>query len=75
MVFGTTSTTFSPYQNLTRGEAAYFLAEALKLETKNVVNPGFSDVPRPLINITGILPRLLKRVLFKKVQIIIQIIL
>lgn len=45
IVFGTTSTTFSPYQNLTRGEAAYFLAKALKLETKNVVNPGFSDVP------------------------------
>lgn len=45
IVFGTTSTTFSPYQNLTRGEAAYFLAESLKLETKNVVNPGFSDVP------------------------------
>ncbi|MGE7695916.1 S-layer homology domain-containing protein [Lysinibacillus sp. NPDC094177] len=45
IVFGTTSTTFSPYQNLTRGEAAYFLAEALKLETKNVVNPGFGDVP------------------------------
>ncbi|MFJ8457715.1 S-layer homology domain-containing protein [Lysinibacillus xylanilyticus] len=45
IVFGTTSTTFSPYQNLTRGEAAYFLAEALKLETKNVVNPGFEDVP------------------------------
>lgn len=44
IVFGTTSTTFSPYQNLTRGEAAYFLAEALKLETKNVVNPGFGDV-------------------------------
>lgn len=45
IVFGTTPTTFSPYQNLTRGEAAYFLAEALKLETKNVVNPGFKDVP------------------------------
>ncbi|MDM5246455.1 S-layer homology domain-containing protein [Lysinibacillus sp. G4S2] len=45
IVFGTTSTTFSPYQNLTRGEAAYFLAEALNLETKNVVNPGFNDVP------------------------------
>ncbi|MEY9977750.1 S-layer homology domain-containing protein [Lysinibacillus sp. RC79] len=44
IVFGTTSTAFSPYQNLTRGEAAYFLAKALKLETKNVVNPGFSDV-------------------------------
>lgn len=45
IVFGTTSTTFSPYQHLTRGEAAYFLAEALKLETKNVGNPDFSDVP------------------------------
>lgn len=45
IVFGTTPTTFSPYQNLTRGEAAYFLAESLKLETKNVVNPGFKDVP------------------------------
>ena len=45
IVFGTTPTTFSPYQNLTRGEAAYFLAEALKLETNNVVNPGFKDVP------------------------------
>ncbi|WP_107947458.1 S-layer homology domain-containing protein [Lysinibacillus parviboronicapiens] len=45
IVFGTTSTTFSPYQQLTRGEAAYFLAEALKLDTKNVENPGFNDVP------------------------------
>ncbi|EON74067.1 S-layer homology domain-containing protein [Lysinibacillus sphaericus] len=45
IVFGTTSTTFSPYQNLTRGEAAYFLAEALKLDTKNVTDPGFKDVP------------------------------
>lgn len=45
IVFGTTSTTFSPYENLTRGEAAYFLAEALQLDTKNVENPGFKDVP------------------------------
>ncbi|QDQ01333.1 S-layer homology domain-containing protein [Lysinibacillus fusiformis] len=44
IVFGTTSTTFSPYENLTRGEAAYFLAEALKLDMKNVVNPGYNDV-------------------------------
>lgn len=45
IVFGTTSTTFSPYQQLTRGEAAYFLAQALQLQTSNVENPGFSDVP------------------------------
>ncbi|MGE7092714.1 S-layer homology domain-containing protein [Lysinibacillus sp. NPDC048646] len=45
IVFGTTSTTFSPYENLTRGEAAYFLAEALKFDTTNVENPGFNDVP------------------------------
>ena len=45
IVFGTTSTTFSPYENLSRGEAAYFLAEALQLDTKNVENPGFKDVP------------------------------
>jgi len=44
IVFGTTSTTFSPYQQLTRGEAAYFLAQALQLPTDNVENPGFSDV-------------------------------
>ena len=45
IVFGTTSTTFSPYENLTRGEAASFLAEALQLDTENIVNPGFKDVP------------------------------
>jgi len=45
IIFGTTSTTYSPYQQLTRGEAAYFLAQALQLQTDNVDNPGFSDVP------------------------------
>jgi len=45
IVFGTTNTMFSPYQSLTRGEAAYFLAKALNLETKKVENPGFTDVP------------------------------
>lgn len=45
IVFGTTPSTFSPYQQLTRGEAAYFLAQALQLQTNNVDNPGFSDVP------------------------------
>lgn len=45
IVFGTTDTMFSPYQNLTRGEAASFLAKALNLETKEVENPGFTDVP------------------------------
>lgn len=45
IVFGTTATTFKPYENLTRGEAAYFLAQALQLDTKNVENPGFQDIP------------------------------
>ena len=45
VVFGTTATTFSPYENLTRGEAAFFLAKALQLDTKNAKNPGFKDVP------------------------------
>lgn len=45
VVFGTTAATFSPNKDLTRGEAAYFLAEALQLDTKNVEKPGFKDVP------------------------------
>ncbi|MFJ7669522.1 S-layer homology domain-containing protein [Lysinibacillus sp. NPDC097195] len=45
IIFGTTTTTFSPYQQLTRGEAAYFLAQALQLQTDHVDNPGFSDIP------------------------------
>lgn len=44
IVFGTTSTTFSPFHQLTRGEAAYFLAQALQLQTNDIDNPGFSDV-------------------------------
>ncbi|GLC87863.1 S-layer homology domain-containing protein [Lysinibacillus piscis] len=45
IVFGTTVTTFSPYQSLTRGEAAYFLAKALHLDTEQIANPGYMDVP------------------------------
>ncbi|MEO4054138.1 S-layer homology domain-containing protein [Solibacillus sp. CAU 1738] len=41
----TSSSTFKPNQEATRGEAALFLANALELHTKNVNNPGFKDVP------------------------------
>ncbi|MEG0258302.1 MAG: S-layer homology domain-containing protein [Lysinibacillus sp.] len=45
IVFGTSSTQFSPYNTITRGEAAAFLAKALQLKTDNVENPNFKDVP------------------------------
>jgi molecular chaperone GrpE (heat shock protein) len=37
--------TFKPEQNVTRAQAASFLAKALKLDLSNVKNPGFKDVP------------------------------
>lgn len=46
IVTGATSTQFKPYANATRAEAAIYLAKALKLDTKNVKNPGFKDVPQ-----------------------------
>ena len=36
--------TFKPSQNTTRGQAAAMIARALKLEDKDVKDPGFSDV-------------------------------
>ena len=45
IVTGVSATKFEPYKNATRGEAALFLANALKLDTKNVKNPNFKDVP------------------------------
>lgn len=35
---------FKPEQNVTRAQAASFLAKALKLDLSNVKNPGFKDV-------------------------------
>ncbi|SOB90840.1 S-layer family protein [Ureibacillus xyleni] len=45
IVTGVTSTSFKPNQKATRGETAYFIAKALNLDTTNVTNPGFKDVP------------------------------
>lgn len=37
--------TFKPGQNLTRGQAAKIIAGVLELNTKNVNNPNFKDIP------------------------------
>ncbi|WP_052245883.1 S-layer homology domain-containing protein [Sporosarcina sp. ZBG7A] len=44
VVTGFTDGTFRPLTELKRGEAAQMLAKSLKLDTKNVKNPGFTDV-------------------------------
>lgn len=36
---------FNPSNNVTRGQAAKMIAITLRLDTKNVQNPGFKDVP------------------------------
>lgn len=36
--------TYRPYQSVTRAQAAKIIALALELDTKNVKNPGFTDV-------------------------------
>lgn len=46
IIEGRTSTTFAPYKPATREELALFIANALKLDTKNVKDPGFKDVPK-----------------------------
>lgn len=38
--------TFKPYQKVTRGQVAVILANLLKLDTSNVEDPGFTDVPK-----------------------------
>lgn len=45
IVTGITATEFKPNQEATRGDAALYLANALQLDTQNVQNPGFKDVP------------------------------
>ncbi|MEK4384804.1 S-layer homology domain-containing protein [Solibacillus sp. FSL W7-1464] len=37
--------TFKPEQSLTRGQAAKIIAGVLQLDTKNVMNPNFKDIP------------------------------
>ena len=44
-VFGTTRSTYEPNAIATRGETAKMFALALQLNTSNVVNPNFKDVP------------------------------
>lgn len=46
IIDGRTSTTFAPHEAATREELALFIANALKLDTKNVKDPGFTDVPK-----------------------------
>ncbi|PKC50720.1 SLH-domain-containing protein, partial [Rhizophagus irregularis] len=36
---------YKPYESVTRGQAAVMLANLLQLDTENVKNPGFTDVP------------------------------
>jgi len=38
--------TFKPYENVSRGQMAVILAKVLNLETTNVEDPGFIDVPK-----------------------------
>lgn len=46
IIKGQTATKFGVNANATRGETAQYIANALKLDTKNVKNPGFTDVPK-----------------------------
>ncbi|WP_332651214.1 S-layer homology domain-containing protein [Lysinibacillus sp. 54212] len=45
IIEGRTATQFKPGQEATRAEAALFIANALELDTVNVKDPGFKDVP------------------------------
>lgn len=38
--------TFKPYQSISRAHAAKIIAQALGLDTKNVKDPGFKDIPK-----------------------------
>lgn len=46
IIEGRSLTTFAPYEAATRAELALFIANALNLDTKNVADPGFTDVPK-----------------------------
>ena len=46
IIEGITSTKYKPYNIASRGEAALYIANALGLDTKNVTNPNFKDVPK-----------------------------
>lgn len=46
IISGVTTTQFKPNVEITREDAALFLAKALQLDTTNVTDPGFKDVPK-----------------------------
>ena len=46
IIEGRSLTAFAPSEAATRAELALFIANALNLDTKNVVDPGFTDVPK-----------------------------
>lgn len=46
IIEGRSATLFAPYEAATRAELALFIANALNLDTKNVIDPGFTDVPK-----------------------------
>ncbi|MDM5333696.1 5'-nucleotidase C-terminal domain-containing protein [Ureibacillus composti] len=46
LIKGFTDGTYKPGKALTRGQAAVIFAKALNLDTKNVKDPGFKDVPK-----------------------------
>lgn len=45
IITGDTDGNFYPDRSLTRAHAAVIIARALNLDVKNIVNPGFKDVP------------------------------
>lgn len=45
IINGYSDGTFKPAQDVTRGQAAKMIAGALGLDTKNVANPKFTDIP------------------------------
>ncbi|HZG70814.1 MAG TPA: 5'-nucleotidase C-terminal domain-containing protein [Chondromyces sp.] len=46
VIKGFSDETFRPHKEVTRAEAAKMIALALQLDTKNVEDPGFKDVPK-----------------------------
>lgn len=46
IISGYSDGTFRPSQDITRGQAAKIMANALRLDTKNVKEPGFKDVSK-----------------------------
>lgn len=45
IITGVSKTEYKPNAIITRGEAAQFIVNALGINTSNITNPGFADVP------------------------------